>query len=146
MAVNTQIDLAQSPPGNDATEVYFCKMEEPTSLIHSVDLQISMIINLSSMEANSNPSPQRHPRVVRLVCQTKLCSCWSHSWRIWISEDVQDTMRGISRQDKYRQKYESEEWGYCRNFSPQKWSELWEARPVGILVFTGSLLVKLNIK
>lgn len=71
MAVQIQIDLAQSSPGNDATEGYFYRMEEPTSLIHSVDLQISMIINLSSVEVNRNQSPQRHPRAVRLVCQNK---------------------------------------------------------------------------
>lgn len=72
MAVHAQIDLAQSLPGNDVTEGYFYGMEEPTSLIHSVDLQISMIINFSSVEVNRNQSPQRHPRVVRLVCQNKV--------------------------------------------------------------------------
>lgn len=72
MAVNPQIDLAQSPPGNDATKGYFYRMEELTSLIHSVDLQISMIINLSSVEVNRNQSPQRHPRAVRPVCQNKV--------------------------------------------------------------------------
>lgn len=44
MAVNTQIDLSLLPPGKDVAEEYFYRTEEPTSLIHSVDLQISMII------------------------------------------------------------------------------------------------------
>lgn len=45
MAVNTQIDLSLSPSGNDVAGAYFYMTEEPTSLIHTVDLQISMIID-----------------------------------------------------------------------------------------------------
>lgn len=44
MAINTQIDLSLSLPDNDVAEACIYRTEEPTSLIHSVDLQVSMTI------------------------------------------------------------------------------------------------------
>lgn len=55
-------------------------------------------------------------------------------------------MKEISRQDKYRWKYKLRVKKRATVGTVALKIELWEACPVGILVFTGSLLVKLNIK